>query len=157
MRRQDKYPNTDTFMYHNENPKNRMTGDCAYRAVARATGKPWKQVVMEMAELACENGYSPSSKENINRYLQKNGWVKHKQPRKEDNTKYTGREFCEVQKAWIIDEDLCGEEWCDGIVISRSIVANLGGNHVVAIIDGKVNDIWDSTGKCIGNYWVKEC
>lgn len=155
MRRQDKYPDTRTFHYHNENPRNRMTGDCAYRAVATATEKPWKQVVMEMAELACENGYSPSSKENINRYLQKNGWTKHKQPRKQDNTKYTGAEFCEVQQKWIGNEDFHGVEWGDGIIVSPRIVANLGGNHVVAIVDGKVNDIWNSVGGCIGNYWTK--
>ena len=35
-------------------------------------------------------------------------------------------------------------------------VANLGGNHTVCIKDGKVLDIWDSSGGCIGNYWIKQ-
>ena len=35
------------------------------------------------------------------------------------------------------------------------IIANIGGHHIVAILDGKVHDIWDSTYKCIGNVWVK--
>lgn len=67
------------------------------------------------------------------------GWVKHKQPRKPDNTKYTGKEFCRQ-----IAEN------------SVNYVANIGGNHTVAIINGKVHDTWNSTDGCIGNYWTKE-
>ena len=63
------------------------------------------------------------------------GWTKMRQPRKRNNTKYTGKEFCEIFKG------VC--------------VANIGGNHTVCIKNGKVYDIWDSTDGCIGNYWVK--
>ena len=63
-----------------------------------------------------------------------------KQPKKASGTKYTGKEFCEKLQR-------------EGN--SKNIVANLGGYHVVAIVDNKVNDIWDSTSKCIGNYWIK--
>ena len=49
-----------------------------------------------------------------------------------------------------------GEEFCREVAIkSRRYVANIGGHHVVAIVDKKVHDIWDSTDGCIGNYWVK--
>lgn len=50
---------------------------------------------------------------------------------------YTGEEFCET---------LCGDE---------KIVANIGSNHCVAIVNGKVHDTWNSTSRCIGNYWEK--
>ena len=36
MTRQQKYPETGTFHYHNQNPKNRLTGDCIIRAISRA-------------------------------------------------------------------------------------------------------------------------
>lgn len=135
MKRTDKYPETPTFHYHNENPKNRITGDCVYRAISSATGIQWRQVVIELAELACDTGYSPTSKKCYGKYLEKKGWTKHPQPRKFDNTKYTGREFCEE-------------------FLPERCIAHIGGNHIVAIIDGKVNDIWNSTGGCIGNYWT---
>lgn len=136
MRRQDKYPDTDTFHFHNENPKNRITGDCTFRAIARATGKPWTEVVREMAEMSIRTGYAINDTKGIEKYMTQIGWVKHPQPRKADGTKYTGKEFCKVFKP-------------------RRAFAHIGGNHDVAIIDGKVNDIWDSTGGCIGNYWTK--
>lgn len=152
MTRQQKYPETQTFRLYNANPKNRLTGDCAYRAIALALNKPWETVVMEMAVLACENGYSPASKENIDRYMTKNGWIKKKQPRRFDNTKFTGEDWCkEITK---------GHLGYFGDVM----LAKIGGHHIVCIKvvecdDGihraKVHDTWDSTDYCIGNYWVK--
>lgn len=136
MKRQEKYPDTDTFHFHNENPKNRITGDCTFRAIARATGKPWTEVVMEMAELSVRTGYAINDTKGIEKYMEQIGWVKHPQPRKPDGKKYTGKEFCKAFRP-------------------RRAMAHIGGHHDVAIIDGKVNDIWDSTGGCIGNYWTE--
>lgn len=81
------------------------------------------------------------------KYLQSKGWIKHKQPRKADNTKYTGKEFCRV-----LNKDI--------FAVGQSVVANIGGGHMVCIKENgttfKVHDIWDSTDGCIGNYWTKE-
>lgn len=133
--REQKYPDTKTFTYYNANPKNRITGDCTFRAVCTALGQTWEQTVMEMAELSCKTGYALNDTKGIAKYMELKGWVKMKQPRKSDNTKYTGKEFCEIYKG--------------------TCVANIGGHHVVCIKNGKVHDIWDSTDGCIGNYWVK--
>ena len=135
-KRTEKYPNTTTFTYYNANPKNRITGDCTFRAICTALKQTWEQTVMEMAELSCKTGYAINDTKGIAKYLESKGWTKMKQPRKHDNTKYTGKEFCKFFKG--------------------TCVANIGGNHVVCIKDGKVHDIWDSTDGCIGNYWVKE-
>jgi hypothetical protein len=139
MKRQDKYPETKTFHYYNANPKNRITGDCTFRAVCTALEQTWEQTVMEMAELSCKTGYAINDKKGIERYLKEKGWTKHSQPRKADNTKYTGKEFC---------EKLAKK--------NKRYVCTIGGHHIVAIVDKKVNDIWDSTDGCIGNYWTKE-
>ena len=136
MRREDKYKDTDTFHYHNENPKNRITGDCTFRAIAKATGKPWTEVVMEMAEMSVRTGYAINDTKGIEKYMEQIGWVKHRQPRKPNGKKYTGKEFCREFRP-------------------HRAVAHIGGGHDVAIIDGKVWDIWDSTGGCIGNYWTE--
>lgn len=133
--RQQKYPDTDTFKYYNANPKGRITCDCVVRAICTALNEPYKYVLMEMMELSIETGYEYTDKKCIDKYLQSKGWVKMKQPRKSNNTKYTGEEFCKTFK-----------ETC---------VANIGGHHIVCIKGGKVYDIWDSTNGCIGNYWIK--
>jgi hypothetical protein len=136
MTREQKYPNTDTFIYYNANPKNRLTGDCAFRAISLATGKPYNECVMEMAKLMCETGYGLTDIKGIDVYLKRLGWVKMKQPKKDDNTKYTGNEFCKIFKG--------------------TCIANIGGGHIVCIKNGKLYDTWNSTYWCIGNYWVKE-
>lgn len=134
--RQQKYPDTKTFTYYNANPKGRITGDCTFRAICTALGQTWEQTVMEMAELSCKTGYAINDNKGIAKYLELKGWKKMKQPRKRDNTKYTGKEFCKTFKG--------------------TCVANIGGHHIVCIKNGKVHDIWDSTDGCIGNYWIKE-
>ena len=154
-RKDEPYKNgTETFMFYNRNPKNRNTTDCVIRAISTALDKDYNETLMEMAELSCKTGYMLNDKKGIERYLASKGWVKHKQPRKSDNTKYTGKEWCEYISAF------------DPYAYSGNIVANIGGHHLVAIKptfsgDGfncryKVHDTWDSTYKCVGNYWVKE-
>lgn len=104
---------------------------------ANATEIPYNQVVRELAELQCETGYDDGDVKLFDKYLASKGWVKHKQPRKDDGTKYTGREFCERSRQYM------------------RYIANIGGGHIVAIVGCKVWDIWDCTHKCIGNYWTK--
>lgn len=134
--RQQKYKDTPYFHYHNANPKNRITTDCVIRAISTATQIPYEQVVMEMAELQCRTGYDPSENKAVDLYLTSKGWYKHKQPRKSNNTKYTGKQFCVAYPP-------------------TPIIANIGGHHTVAIKEGKVWDIWDSTDGCIGMYWTR--
>lgn len=147
MKRQDKYPDTATFHFHNANPKNRFTTDCVVRAISTATEIPYNRVVMELAELQCKTGYDDGDDKLYDVYLKSKGFLKRKQPRKEDNTKYTGKEWCDLLQGdfdWVMNTDKV-----------KRIVAHIGGHHLVAIIDGRVWDTWNSTGGCIGNYWIK--
>ena len=137
MKRQDKYPETTTFHYHNANPKNKFTGDCVIRALCTAMEKPYEEVYKELVEYSLESGYVFNDPKNYGKYLEAKGWIKHKQPRKSDNTKYTGKEFCDRAR------------------IYENYIAHIGGKHIVAIVRGKVWDVWDSTGGSIGNYWTK--
>lgn len=143
------YPDTKTFHYYNANPKNRITGDCTFRAICTALEKDWKDTVMEMAEFSCQTGYAINDDKGIMKYLEKNGWIKMKQPKKVNGAKYTGSEFCQY----------LNDHFPNGKGISN-IVANIGCHHIVCIrfTDGefKVNDIWDSSHNCIGNYWIKK-
>ena len=139
MKRQEKYPETSTFHYHNANPHNRMTTDCVIRAESVALGIPYEQVVLENAQLQCKTGFSGDDAKGVAKYMELKGWNKHPQPRKDDGTKYTVREFCQrLAKP--------GE---------RYVVSMAG--HLVAVVDCKAWDIWDCTNvlytKCVGNYW----
>lgn len=139
MKRQEKYQDTSTFHYFNANPKNKVGGDCVIRAICTALNQSWEQTVMELTEVGIKYGYVANDLHTIKRYLKNKGWIMQKQPRKADNTKYTGKEFCKEY----------GSHY-------QNIIANIGAHHIVAIVNGKLNDIWDSTNGCIGNYWIQE-
>lgn len=149
MVRQQKYPDTATFHFYNANPKRRVTGDCVIRALSTAMDVPYEVVYRELFEFSQKCGYMLNSKECYSKYLQSKGWIKQKQPRKDDNTKYTGVEFCEQLQddPWLFT----GKEYD----FNARIIAKIGSHHIVAIVDGMVHDTWDSTDGCIGNYWTK--
>ena len=137
MKTQDKYPETTTFHYYNANPKNKITGDCMIRALCTALEEPYEKVYNELFECSIKSGYMLNDKKNYGKYLESKGWIKHKQPRKSDNTKYTGKEFCYRAR------------------IYENYIAHIGGHHIVAIVNAKVYDTWDSTQGCVGTYWTK--
>ena len=144
MTRQEKYPETSTFHYYNANPHNRKSDDCVIRAICTALGQSWEQTVRDLTEVGIKYGYVVNDKHTYEKYLTNKGWIKHSQPRKADNTKYTGKEWCKKIQIWATKD-----------APARRCIAHIGGHHIVAIMDGKVNDIWDSTNGCIGNYWTK--
>ena len=122
------------YHYYNANPKDKRTTDCVFRAISTAMDKPWKDVMLEMTEMACHYGYVPTDTVLINKYLKKNGWVKMKQPRGLDGTKYTGRDFCSS--------------------FNCTAVVTIGYHHVSCVKDRKIWDTWDCSDRCIGSYWV---
>ena len=147
--REQKYPETGSFRYYNANPKNRITGDCVFRAFTLGLEQDYNTTVMEMAELMCKTGYAMNDSKGESKYLELKGWTKHKQPKKADGTKYTGREFCAL-----LNNDIS--------MVGKRVIAHIGGHHMVCIKEAddrhgffKVHDIWNSTGGCIGNYWTK--
>lgn len=137
MKRIQKYPETETFHYHNANPKGRIGGDCVIRAIAVFLGITWEQCFREMTEVALKHYALVDEPKTYVAYLQEKGFAKMPQPRKADNTKYTGKEFCEE-----IAKD--GKRY----VVSMA-------NHLSLVFNKKIWDIWDCTGKTVGNYWVK--
>ena len=144
MTRQERYPDTFTFHWHNTNPKGRLTTDCVIRAISEATGIDYNIIVMRQADYLCRTGIDPrDGGKGMDGFLNELGYVKYKQPRKDDNTKYTGSEFCKKFKNHY-----------------DNIIANIGGNHTVCIKKHnsvlKIWDTWNCTHKCIGNFWIKE-
>lgn len=127
---------TSTFHFYDANPKGKKTSDCVIRAIATITGRSWADTLRALTEYAIHYGQMVNDTTLYQKYLAELGYKKMPQPRKWDNTKYTGKEFC--------------HEFPDMICI-----AHIGGHHLTAIKDGQVWDTWNSTDGCIGNYWVK--
>lgn len=152
MNRQEKYPDTVAFHYFNANPKNKvMTGDCSIRALARAGGKDWDTVLDELVVIAHKKKSVPNDQKILEEWMYNNGFFKRNQPRKEDNTKYTGFEFCK----YLDDNPVVG-----GYEI-ESVIAMIGAHHIVAIVQDatdcrfKINDTWDSSNRCIGKWYYR--
>ena len=143
MKRQDKYPDTRTFHYYNANPRNKLTGDCVIRAISTAMDRPYNEVYEELFRFSLKCGLMLNDNKCYEKYLEAQGWEKHAQPRKDDNTKYTGKEFCIEAQEYTFN-------------YPSAMIAHIGGHHIVAIIGGRVWDTWDSTYGCIGNYWTKK-
>lgn len=153
MKRTERYPETSSFVYYNRNPKNRVTGDCTFRAISLGLNENYNTIVMEMAQNMCKTGYALNDTKGEESYLDTKGWVKHKQLRKDDNTKYTGTEFA----SWLSVNYPNGE--------IGNVICHIGGHHMVCFKptwhgDGincryKCHDIWNSTAGCVGNWWTK--
>lgn len=133
-RRQDKYPDTEIFKYHNQNPHNRITADCVARAISFALKIPYNDVIMEMAELQCKTGYAITEREEV--LLKQHGIEKQPMLRHIDNTKFTLKEFIETHEL--------------GTYLVRMP------SHLTVVKDGINYDIWDCTKSHskVGNYWI---
>ena len=99
MNRKDKYPTTNWFTYNNVNPKNKINGDCVIRAIANAMNKTWDEVNEDLFKYSVKYKTVLNDKHTFEKYLKDNNWVKYNQPRKENNKKYTGKEYVDKLNA----------------------------------------------------------
>ena len=125
------------FIKYNSNPKNKITNDCIIRAITIATNKRWEDVYRELTELGIRKGLMINDKKNWKAYIKMLGYEKQKTPKKEDNKRYSIKEFyeelAETQQIYIVS--------------IRS--------HLTIIKDKNLYDTWNCSNKCMGNYWVK--
>lgn len=127
------------FYKLNVNPKGRKTGDCSTRALVGVLGIPYEEALMAQVKWSLKTFYDPTSKQVMEKVLQEYGYVKMKQPRKADNTKYQVREM---------DKLLTPKQMEEGVLVTVA-------NHHTCITGGMIQDIWDCGYKTVGNYYVK--
>lgn len=107
----------------NNNPQNKRVGDCVIRAIAKALGKDWNEVYIDLSMEGYRQSDSFQSMAVWGAYLKENGWQQMLLP---DTCPacYTVRQFCSdnPQGYYIL----------------------VTGSHVIAVIDGAYFDTWDS-------------
>lgn len=116
-------------------PNTHKCGDCAVRAVVKATNSSWYTVFDDLIPIARKMQLMPNDRKVIGKYLESKGfrWVPIKVSKgskrptvKEFASKYTGI-----------------------YVLSLA-------SHLTAVANNKYYDIWDCGNRSLYGYWVKE-
>lgn len=124
------------YKEHNANPKGRKTSDCVIRALSTATGKAYADIYRELFEISLETGYMLNEKRVEDKLLARYGFVKMKQPKHNDGTKYR----------------IGGLP----LLTNARVVVVRCAHHLTCVKDGVLIDTWDCRNKTINNYYVKQ-
>ena len=123
------------FVYENPSPFGKKIGDCVIRAIAIATDLSWDEAFDVLTEYGRAFKNLPNANEVWGAYLKDNGFTRHAI----ENTCpdcYTIRDFCHDHPR------------------GKYVVAT--GSHVVAAINGRYYDAWDSGEEIPQFYWEAE-
>lgn len=126
------------FEKTNVNPKGRITGDCSTRAIATTLGISWEETLRMQMEEALKCYYDPTSKQVVERVLERFGYIKMKQPRKADGKKYTVGELNQL---------LTQKQMQEGVLVTVA-------HHHTCIKDGVIKDTWNCSRKSVRNYYI---
>lgn len=119
---------------YNSNPQGRRVGDCAVRAVAKATGQSWDAAYAELAAQAKAMADMPSSDAVWGAFLKRRGFTKHILPESCPEC-YTAADFARDHR--------------------RGVYVLAFGGHVATVKDGVLYDSWDSSNEIPIYYWEK--
>lgn len=111
------------YVYFNNNPREKNTGDCVIRAVSKALGVSWLQAYMDLYVLGMQLGDLANSDAVWTAYLKSKGFKKRIVPDTCPDC-YTVGQFA-------TDHD-------EGVYVLGT------GTHAVTVISGDVYDAWDS-------------
>lgn len=126
-----------SYFYFNPNPKQKAVGDCVVRGLCVLTDQSWDSAYLDLVNVGFLEKDMPSSNDVLAKVLYRYGYVMESLP----NTCMFGR--CYTVK-----------QFCREHPEGRYLLAT--GKHVVAVIDGKYYDAWDSGNEVPIYYWKKE-
>ena len=111
------------YAEYNNNPQNKRVGDCVVRAIAKALGKDWNEVYIDLSMEGFKQADSFQSMSVWGSYLKEHGWQQMLLP---DTCPacYTVRNFCSDNP--------------------QGYFILVTGSHVITVIDGVYFDTWDS-------------
>lgn len=123
------------FLFFNPNPRNQRVGDCAVRAISKATGQSWKDAYIGLCSEGLIFKDMPSSNYVWGNYLRKFGFEEKNIPN-----------ICPA----CVTVAKFAEDHPEG----RYVLATQ--NHVVAVINGDYYDTWDSGDEIVLYFYKKE-
>ena len=127
------------FCEVNVNPKGHKTGDCSTRALVGVLEISYEEAIRLQAKWAIKKCYGLTDKQTMELVLREFGYVKMKQPRKPDGTKYM---VCEL------DQITTNTQRDHGILVTVA-------NHHTCVRNNYIQDIWDCSDMRVGNYYIK--
>lgn len=122
------------WTYYNPNPRGRRVGDCAVRALAKATGQSWHAAYKELVAQAVYDGDMPSADAVWGACLAQRGFKRFAVPNSCPDC-YTAADFAADHPHGVF-------------------VLGFGG-HTATIVDGDLYDAWDSSTLVPQYYWYK--
>lgn len=123
------------YKFNNPHPKGKIVGDCVKRAITLATGKDYMEVQRELNRCKKITGCSTfNENKNYKYYLEK---VLH-----------CDKQFYAAHK---------NEPRMNGITFAMThpkgrYILEMA-RHLSCCINGKINDTWDCSHKCVYNSW----
>ncbi|MBR0090245.1 MAG: hypothetical protein IJP92_00885 [Lachnospiraceae bacterium] len=120
------------YIYFNENPLGKSTGDCTVRAISILIGKDWDDIYWDLCEVGYYMAEMPSTNSVWGEYLKENGYVRENLP-----------DTCPI--CYTI------EQFCKDHPMGKYAVAT--GTHVVAVVDGNAIDAWNSLMETATYFW----
>lgn len=146
------WKDTEYFHQYNANPKNKNTSDCVIRAITVLTGKDWDTVFDELVPYAHKHKCLINNDSAYENYLKDIGYVRMKQPKHADNTKYTGSDLVMFMR---------------NHGFTRPVMMSIGAHHVSVICrysdgaigrgterDLKILDTANISFRKVGKIWV---
>lgn len=127
----------ERYEYYNPNPAGRQSvGDCTVRALSKALEQTWEETYVGLALEGFRRGDLPNADDVWGRYLKARGFARH----------------------WISDDSP------DCYTVANfakdnpegTYILSMPGRHVVAVVDGRYFDSWDSGAAVPTYYWTKE-
>lgn len=120
------------FIKENINPKNKKTGDCVIRAIAKAEQKDWLEIFDALVIIARKIYSVPDYTDTFKKYLSKYPKIDvFHFDNNGDKKRYTVQEI---------------SKWNGTYLVSLA-------GHLTVTIDGNYYDIWDCGNKCAYMIW----
>lgn len=124
------------FIKENINPFKKKTCDCTTRAIAKASGVSWFEVLDMQYNASKSSGYAFNDNPVLDEVCTKLGFttVKLSRPQKGEK-RPTVADIAEAHK-------------------NKRVICRVAG-HLTAIIDGNIYDLWDCSNKAVYGYYIK--
>ena len=121
------------FCKYNNNPKNKLTGDCVVRAISAFLDKDWKDVYKDLVDIGIKKCVMPNNQQAYKQYLKDCKIDVQKMPKNSCGKRISVNEFLDLNP--------------EGKFLIKV------NKHLTYCKDGICYDTWNCTDYKVGNYW----